>query len=130
VVIRQLAAEADAMWSVVKKKANKPWIGIAMDANTRQLIAFHVSDRRRDRAKEVWANIPLVSREHAMFPMDHYDAYQGVIPAERHRAITQNARKTNHSERFHHTWWQRLSRVLRDTLSFSALDEQRDRECT
>jgi insertion element IS1 protein InsB len=32
VVLRRLAAEADEMWSFVKKRANKQWIWIAMDA--------------------------------------------------------------------------------------------------
>lgn len=40
-VMRQLAAEADEMWSVVQKKAHKQWIWIAMDAKTRQILAFH-----------------------------------------------------------------------------------------
>src|SRR5919108_1312861 len=31
VVIRQLEAEADEVWSFVQKKAGKQWIGIAMD---------------------------------------------------------------------------------------------------
>jgi insertion element IS1 protein InsB len=119
VVIRQLEAEADEMWSFVKTKANKQWIWIAMDANTRQIIAFHVGDRSRDSAKELWANIPLVYREQAMFHTDQYEAYKGVIPAERHRAITKKARKTNHIERFNNTLRQRLSRLVRETLSFS-----------
>jgi IS1 family transposase len=38
VVIRQLEAEADEMWSFVGKRANKQWIWIAMDARTRQVI--------------------------------------------------------------------------------------------
>ena len=63
VVIRQLEAEADERWSFVKKKAHKPWIWIAMDAKTRQIIAFHVGDRSRDSAKALWANIPVVYRE-------------------------------------------------------------------
>lgn len=42
-----------------------------------------------------------------------------VIPAERHRAITKKARKTNHIERFNNTLRQRLARLVRDTLSFS-----------
>jgi hypothetical protein len=33
------------MWSFVQKKANKQWVWIAMDATTRQIIAFHVGDR-------------------------------------------------------------------------------------
>jgi insertion element IS1 protein InsB len=119
VVMRRLEAEADEMWSVVKQKANRQWIWIAMDAQTRQVIAFHVGGRRRDGAKALWAKIPLVYREQAMFHTDQYDAYTGVIPAERHQAITKKARKTNHIERFNNTLKQRLSRLVRDTLSFS-----------
>jgi insertion element IS1 protein InsB len=119
VVIHQLEAEADEMWSFVEKKANKQWLWIAMDATTRQIIAFHVGDRRRDSAKELWANIPEVYREQATFYTDHYGAYKGVIPAERHRAITKQARKTNHIERFNNTLRQRVSRLVRETLSFS-----------
>lgn len=45
--------------------------------------------------------------------------YKGVIPAERHRTITKKARKTNHVGRFNNTLRQRVSRLVRDTLSFS-----------
>jgi insertion element IS1 protein InsB len=90
-----------------------------MDAKTRQIIAFHVGDRSRDSAKALWANILVVYREQATFHTDQYDAYQGVIPAERHQAITKKARKTNHLERFNNTLRQRLSRLVRETLSFS-----------
>ena len=119
VVLRRLEAEADEMWSFVKKKANKQWIWIAMDATTRQIIAFHVGDRSRESAKALWANIPLVYREQATFHTDQYDAYTGVIPAERHKAITKQARKTNHIERFNNTLRQRVARLVRETLSFS-----------
>jgi insertion element IS1 protein InsB len=70
VVLRQLEAETDEVWSFVQKKANKQWIWIAMDARTRQVIAFHVGDRSRDSAKELWAKIPLVYREQAIFHTD------------------------------------------------------------
>jgi insertion element IS1 protein InsB len=119
VVLRRLEAEADEMWSFVKKKANKQWIWIAMDATTRQIIAFHVDDRSRESAKELWAKIPLVYREQATFHTDQYEAYTGVIPAERHKAMTKKARKTNHIERFNNTLRQRVARLVRETLSFS-----------
>jgi insertion element IS1 protein InsB len=64
--LHQLEAEADEVWSFVEKKANKPWLWIAMDATTRQIMAFHVGDRSRDSAQELWANIPAVYREQAM----------------------------------------------------------------
>jgi insertion element IS1 protein InsB len=107
------------MWSFVGKRANKPWIWLAMDTRTRQTIAFHVGDRSRESAQELWAKIPVAYREQARFHTDQYGAYKGVIPAERHQAITKHARKTNHIERFNHTLRQRLSRLVRDTLSFS-----------
>jgi IS1 family transposase len=119
VVLHQLEAEADERWSVVEKKANKPWLWITMDATTRQIMAFHVGARSRDRAKELWANIPEVYREQAMLHTDQYAAYTDVIPGERHRASAKKARKTNHIERFNNTLRQRVCRLVRETPSFS-----------
>jgi insertion element IS1 protein InsB len=119
VVIRQLESEADEMWSFVGKRANQQWIWIAMDARTRQAIAFHVGDHRRDSAKHLWAKIPWVYRAQATFHTDQYGAYTGVIPVERHKAITKHARKTNHLERFNNTLRQRLSRLIRETVACS-----------
>jgi IS1 family transposase/transposase-like protein len=119
VVMRRLEAEADEMWSFVKQKANRQWIWIAMAAQTRQVIAFHVGDWSRDSAKALWAKLPSVYREQATFHTDQSDAYTGVIPAERHKAITKKVRKTNHIERFNNTLRQRVSRLVRETLSFS-----------
>ena len=58
VLLSRLEAEADEMWSFVQKKANKQWIWIAMDAVTRQIIAFHVGDWGGDSGKQLWANVP------------------------------------------------------------------------
>jgi IS1 family transposase len=96
VVIHKLEAEAGEMWSFVGKRANRQWIWIAMDAETRQVIAFHSGERSRKSPKELWANIPGAYREQARFHTDRYEAYKGVIPVERHQAITKQARKTNH----------------------------------
>jgi insertion element IS1 protein InsB len=119
VLIRSLAVEADEMSSFVQKKANKQWIWIAMDAKTRQVIAFHVGDRSRESAKRLWAKIPQAYRQHATFYTDQYVAYAGVIPTAQHRPISKLARKTNHIERFNNTLRQRVSRLVREALSFS-----------
>ena len=118
VLLYKLEAEADEMWSLVQK-ANKQWIWLAMDAATRQIIAFHVGDRSRESAKALWGKIPKTYQDHAMFHTDQYEVYNGAIPAERHKAITKHARKTNPIERFNNTLRQRLARLVRDTLSFS-----------
>ena len=81
VLIGRLEVEADEMWSFVAKKANKQWVWIAMDKQTRQIIAFHVGDRSYNSAKQLWANLPAVYREQATFYTDQYVVYTGVIPA-------------------------------------------------
>jgi insertion element IS1 protein InsB len=119
ITIQRLEVEADEMSSFVQKKANKQWIWIAMDAKTRQVIAFYVGDRSRRSAKRLWAKIPKAYRQHATFYTDQYVVYAGVIPTAQHKAISKLARKTNHIERFNNTLKQRVSRLVRDTLSFS-----------
>jgi IS1 family transposase len=53
------------MRSLVKQKTKKQWVWIAMDQQTRQIIAFRLGDRSRDSAKQLWANIPPVYRKRA-----------------------------------------------------------------
>jgi insertion element IS1 protein InsB len=119
VTLHRLEAEADEMCSFVGKKTNKQWIWLAMDTHTRQIIAFHVGDRSRKSAEQLWVNTPAVYREQATFYTDCYEVYTGVIPAAQHQAIAKLARKTNHLERFNNTLRQRVSRLVRDTLAFS-----------
>jgi insertion element IS1 protein InsB len=119
VMIQRLEVEADEMSSFVQKKANKHWIWLAMDTQTRQIIAFHVGDRSRNSARRLWAKIPEAYRQQARFYTDQYVVCEGVIPAAQHQAIHKLARKTNHVERFNNTLRQRVARLVRETLSFS-----------
>jgi len=119
VMMQRLEVEANEMASFVQKKVNKQWIWIAMDATSRQVIAFYVGDRSRTSARHLWAKIPQAYRQHATFYTDQYVVYDGVIPAAQHKAITKLARRTNHIERFNNTLRQRVSRLVRETLSFS-----------
>src|SRR5215510_1648235 len=107
------------MSSCVQKKANKQGIWLAMDARSRQVIAFHVGDRSRTSARRLWAKIPEAYRQQATFYTDQYAVYEGVIPAAQHKAISKLARKTNHVKRFNNTLRQRVSRLVRETFSFS-----------
>jgi insertion element IS1 protein InsB len=119
VVIQRLEVEADEMASFVQNKANKPWIWLAMDAKSRQIIGFHVGDRSRKSARKLWTTIPKAYRQQATFYTDRYVVYVGVIPAAQHQPIGKLARKTNHIERFNNTLRQRVSRLVRSALSFS-----------
>jgi insertion element IS1 protein InsB len=68
------------MWSFVAKKANRQWLWLAMDAKTRQIMAFHVGDRSRESGERLWAKIPAVYQRRATFYTDCYAVYKGVIP--------------------------------------------------
>ena len=119
VMIQRLEVEADDMSSFVQKKANQPWIWIAMEAKSRQVMAFHVGNRSRKSAKRLGAKIPEAYRQYATFYPDQYVVYIGVMPSAQHQAISTLARKTNHSERFNNTLRQRVSCLVREALSFS-----------
>jgi hypothetical protein len=59
VTIHRLEADADELVSFAGKKANKQWIGLAINAKTHQVIAFHVGDGGRESANQLWVNIPI-----------------------------------------------------------------------
>ena len=109
-------SEVDEMWSFVGSKENKQWVWIAMDAKSRQIVAFHVGDRSQESAKKLWESIPEGYRNKATFYTDEWQAYEGVIPKERHHVVKG---KANHIERFNCTMRQRISRLVRKALSFS-----------
>src|SRR5262249_24266615 len=90
-----------------------------MDGKTRQIIAFHVGDRSHTSAEHLWAKMPQAYCQHATFYTEQYVVYEKVMPAAQHQAISKLARKTHHIERFNNTLRQRVSRLVRDALSFS-----------
>ncbi len=118
-MIYTLESEIDEMLSFVGKKQNKQWIWIAMDVSSRQIIAFHVGDRSRVSAQALWKLIPENLRRHATFYPDGWQAYEGVIPKKQYRVVKKRKRITNHIERFNCTLRQRVSRLVRKSLSFS-----------
>jgi insertion element IS1 protein InsB len=92
---------------------------MAMDTQTCPIMAFHVGDRRRKSTEWLRAKIPVAYREQVTFSTDRNEAYKGVIPTARHKAMTMLARRNNHIERFNNTSRQRVSCLARDTLAFS-----------
>lgn len=118
IYLKLLEIEADEMWSFVGEKSNKQWIWIAMDKDTRQIIAVHVGDRSEQSALALWNNIPEEVKANSVFHTDDWDPYKGVIPSEKH-AYSKRKKFTNHIERFNNTMRQRVSRLVRKALSFS-----------
>ena len=115
----RLTIQCDEMWSFVGNKGNKQWIWLALDVETREIIGVHIGDRSEQGAKKLWDSLPSVYRQCAVAYTDFWRAYALVFPAQRHKAVGKESGKTNYIERFNCTMRQRVSRLVRKTLSFS-----------
>jgi len=115
----RLEAEVDELWSFVRRRADKQWLWLAFDKESRQVLAFFVGDRSRESARRLWQRIPAAYRERATFYSDDWEAYKGVIPPARHVVCGKESGLTSGVERFNCTLRQRVSRLVRKTLSFS-----------
>ena len=114
-----MAIECDEMGSFVGQKENKIWIWLAIDLNTKEIVGVFIGDRSKKGAKGLWDSLPPVYRQCAICYTDFWDAYGIIFPSSRHRAVGKQTGKTNHIERFNCTVRQRVSRLVRKTLSFS-----------
>jgi IS1 family transposase/DNA-directed RNA polymerase subunit RPC12/RpoP len=114
-----LKVQMDELWSFVDHKGNKQWVWLAMDAETREVIGCYIGDRSRTSARALWQSIPAVYRQCAKVYTDFWDAYVTVIPSQRHEAVGKDSGMTSYIERLNNTLRQRVSRLVRKTLSFS-----------
>jgi IS1 family transposase len=62
---------------------------------------------------------PGVYRQCAVAYTDFWESYKTVIPSKRHRPVGQETGQTNPIERLNNTFRQRISRLVRQSLSFS-----------
>ena len=111
--------EADELWSFVGTKREVWWVWVALDADTRQVVAMVAGDRSERTARCLWDALPEEYRDGAIVATDFLAAYRAVVPEDRHASAGKEAGLTNHVERFWLTVRQRCARFVRKTLSFS-----------
>jgi insertion element IS1 protein InsB len=111
--------EADELWSFVGERRDVWWVWVALDADTRQVVAMVAGDRSGATARRLWDALPDEYRDGATVQTDFLAQYRAVIPEGRHVAAGKDAGLTNHVERFWCTLRQRCARFVRKTLSFS-----------
>jgi insertion element IS1 protein InsB len=114
-----LSVQMDELWSFVDDKGNKQWVWLALDVKTREIVGCHIGDRSADSALSLWRSMPGVYRQCAVIYSDHWEAYKAVLPSKRHRVVGKETGLTNYIERFNNSLRQRVSRLVRQTLSFS-----------
>lgn len=115
----KLTIQCDELWSFVNKKGNKQWVWLALDTITREIVGVYIGARDEASAQGLWDSLPPVYRQCAIAYTDFWAAYATVLPSNRHRAVGKETGKTSYIERLNNTLRQRVSRLVRKTLSFS-----------
>ena len=115
----KLVIQCDELWSFVGNKKQKQWVWLAIDKRTGEIVGAFVGDRSHLGAQGLWDSLPPVYRQCAVCYTDFWEAYTRVFPESRHQAVGKESGKTNKIERFNCTLRQRVSRLVRKTLSFS-----------
>ncbi len=114
--------EADELWSFVGCRENKRWIWLVLERRTRQIVALHIGDRSQASAVALWAKVPSVIKTQALVLTDCWDAYSLAIAPNQHIACQKQSGQVSLIERFNCTLRQRVSRLVRKSLSFSKSD--------
>ena len=114
-----MTLECDELWSFVKTKKTQQWIWLAVDRDTREIVGVAMGPRDQATAQELWDSLPPVYRQCAIAYTDFWAAYAAVLPTKRHRPGGKETGGTAHIERVNNTLRQRISRLVRKTLSFS-----------
>jgi insertion element IS1 protein InsB len=115
----KLAIQCDELWSFVMNKKQKQWVWLAIDQGSGEIVGVFVGDRSQEGAQGLWDSLPPAYRQRAICYTDYWEAYHVIFPSKRHRAVGKESGKTNRMERFNCTLRQRVSRLVRETLSFS-----------
>src|SRR6476469_2502157 len=116
---QRLTVQMDELWSFVDDKGNEQWVWLALDVQTREIVGCHIGDRSGESAQALWQSLPAVYRQCAVCYSDFWVAYPVALPSKRHRAVGKETGLTSYIERFNNTLRQRVSRLVRKTLSFS-----------
>jgi insertion element IS1 protein InsB len=124
VVIRlagETEAEADEMWSFVKRKQNQRWLWHAIDHHRGKVLAY-VFDRRQD---EAFLKLKALLEPFGItrYYTDYWGAYTRHIDADQHVPGKRNTQKI---ERKHLTLRARIKRLARKTICFSKSVQMHD----
>lgn len=102
--------EFDEVWSFVAQRDNQRWLWTVLCRWTRQIVVFAIGDRSEATCRQLWQAIPQ--------PYRAWRAYDAVLPAETYHCVGKETGLPAHQERWYCALHQRLTRYVRQTLSF------------
>ena len=99
------------MWSFVGSKNNKQWLWLAIDIETKEIVAFSLGERGEKGANQLWNSLPGIYRQCAICYTDFWSAYDKGFPDCRQLSVGKETGLTAHIERLNNTLRQRISRL-------------------
>ncbi|NQE38672.1 hypothetical protein E5S67_06457 [Microcoleus sp. IPMA8] len=84
-----------------------------------EIVGVYIGARNEVAARGLWNSLPPLYRQCAVAYTDFWADGAAVLPSKRHQAVGKETGKTSYIERFNNTLRQRVSRLVRKTLSFS-----------
>jgi len=103
----------------VRSKAQKVWIWLARERESRKIVGIAFCDRSDATCQHLWASLPADYRKRALISSDYWKSYGTILPSKRLHQVGKESGKTAHIERFNNTLRQRYANLVRRTLSFS-----------
>ena len=114
-------SELDEMWSFVQNKKNQRWLWLAIDHNTRKVVAFAFGRRTQTVFKKLRKLLkPFDIRR---YYSDAFACYYKLLPKKQHTVGKSN---TQRIERKNLTLRTRIKRLARKTICFSKTVEMHD----
>ncbi len=93
-------------------------VWLAQDRKTREIVGCHIGARDEAGAIALWQSLPDCYLNAETYT-DYWNAYRAIFYANTLYQVGKESGQTNHIERFNNTLRQRVSRLVRKTLSFS-----------
>ena len=95
----------------VFRRKDKVWVWIAMNRETREIVASACGDRTENTCRILCGRIPSAYKEAIVFS-DYWGAYRAVIPSGQQRPVGKETGETAHIERWNNTLWEQLAGVV------------------
>ena len=85
----------------------------------RQILGMHCGGRKKENAIKLWDSLPEAIKQCCYFYTDFFKQYEDIFSDDRHTSSGKGDGLTDHIERFNCTLRHRISRLVRESLSFS-----------
>ena len=91
--------EVDELCSYVGSNAEKVWMWLALERQTRRIVGIAFGDRSDATGRVMWQSLPPDYRKRAVLSSDFWASDANVLPSKRRHQAGKDSGETTHIER-------------------------------